>query len=45
MLANTQSSWGRLAKFFYWIIVAMVLVQVPAILPPMDSVSPFGYAL
>jgi len=30
MLANTQRSWGSLAKFFHWLIVAMVLVQVPA---------------
>ena len=30
MLANSQRHWGSLAKFFHWLIVAMVLVQVPA---------------
>jgi len=30
MLTNTQLGWGSLAKFFHWLIVAMVLVQVPA---------------
>ncbi len=30
MLGNTQRNWGSLAKFFHWLIVAMVLVQVPA---------------
>jgi cytochrome b561 len=30
MLANTQSTWGSLTKFFHWLIVAMVLIQVPA---------------
>jgi cytochrome b561 len=30
MLGNTQRNWGSLAKFFHWLIFAMVLVQVPA---------------
>jgi cytochrome b561 len=30
MLKNTQRNWGSLAKFFHWLIVAMVLVQIPA---------------
>jgi len=30
MLGNTQRNWGSLAKFFHWLIVAMILVQVPA---------------
>jgi cytochrome b561 len=30
MLANTQRNWGSLTKFFHWLIVMMVLVQVPA---------------
>jgi cytochrome b561 len=30
MLINTQQNWGSGAKFFHWLIVAMVLVQVPA---------------
>jgi len=30
MLANTTRNWGSLSKFFHWLIVGMVLVQVPA---------------
>jgi cytochrome b561 len=30
MLANTKLGWGSLAKFFHWLVAAMVLVQVPA---------------
>jgi cytochrome b561 len=30
MLTNTQQTWGSLTKFLHWLIVAMVLVQVPA---------------
>ncbi len=29
-MKNTQSEWGSLQKTFHWLIVAMVLVQVPA---------------